>query len=45
MWQMQIHILGISPVFPPMNEMRSSRLCVQLRASDPMPNSKDSLSE
>ena len=45
MGQMQIHILGIGPVFWPRNEMGSSGWCVPLSTSGPRPNSKDSRSE
>ena len=40
--QMQIHILGIWPVFCPRNEMWPSRWCVPLSTSGQGPNSKDS---
>jgi len=45
MGQMQIHILGIGPVFWPRNEMGSSGWCVPLSTSGPRPNSKDNRSE
>jgi len=45
MGQMQIHILGIGPLFWPRNEMGSSGWCVPLSTSGPRPNSRDSRSE
>lgn len=45
MGQIQIHILGIGPVFWPRNEMGSSGWCVPLSTSGPRPNSKGGRSE
>ncbi|CAZ83056.1 unnamed protein product [Tuber melanosporum] len=41
MGQVQIHILGIGPVFWPRNEMGSSGWCVPLSTMGPRPGSKD----
>ncbi|KAG0633533.1 hypothetical protein HOY80DRAFT_1104625 [Tuber brumale] len=45
MGQVQIHILGIGPVFWPKNEMGSSGWCVPLSTIGPRPGSKDGRSE
>ena len=45
MGQMQIHILGIRPVFWPRNEIGSSEWCAPSSTSSSRPNSKDSRSE
>jgi len=45
MGMMQIHLVGIGPVFWPRNEMGSWGWCVPVSTSLPQPNSKDSRSE